>query len=89
MFYRNRWFKRGRIYSDEGFWVACGRDKIIYCEAGRKMTVTTDWSWINVYTVNRWDDDPMNAVDASTQARIVDNIRRAMEWAGYKPELRP
>ena len=42
MFRRGRLFHRGRVYSDEGFYIVYGRDWLVHHERSRKMTVTVD-----------------------------------------------
>jgi hypothetical protein len=86
VFRRGKLWRRGRIYSDEGFSVHIGgRDSIGYFEGNRKMTITVnEGNAVYEETISRWDDEPMLAKSDQEQARIADNIRRAFESQGLK-----
>jgi hypothetical protein len=84
-------FKRGcvrreRIYSDEGFFVAVGKDKLIYSEGERRMSITVEMGsrGFAIYkdTIGRWDDKPSVLVGESERRRIENNVRRALESQG-------
>src|SRR3954462_13128723 len=75
----------GGVYSDEGFYIAYGRDWLVYQERDRKKKLTVDaGKGIAIFTdtVGRWDDDPTNRIDQNERERIIQNIKRALEWQG-------
>ena len=84
MFRRARFWRRGRIYSDEGFSVRTGgRDAISYHEGDRKMTITVVVGYgIYEETIGRWDDNPLEKVGVEERKRIAVNIKRALESQG-------
>jgi hypothetical protein len=86
MFRRRRWLHRGRIDSDEGFYIALGRDLLVYGEGNRRMSVTIDFGadQVNVFqiSIGRWDDNPQVAIGNAERLRIADNIKRAIESQG-------
>lgn len=76
-------FLSGAIESDEGFSVReLGRDRLVYVEGGRRMSITIDNSLGEVVifldSVGRWNDDPGTGIDDETRSRVVENIRRAL-----------
>jgi hypothetical protein len=84
MFRRGRFWRSGRIYSDEGFFVSTGgRDAIVYHEGDRKMTITVnEGNGVYEETIGRWDDNPTQKLGNEERKRIADNIRRAFESQG-------
>ena len=91
--FKTPWYDKASIRSDEGFSLGWGRDWAIYEENGRKLTLTIDVGAgranIFLVTISRWDDNPSDAVDATTQRRIADNVRRALERKGLSTRLEP
>lgn len=86
MFKRGRLLHRDRIYSSEGFFVIAGKDWLVYCEGGRRMTITVEGGshGFAIYdeTIGRWDDSPMSSVSNDERKRIGGNVRRALESQG-------
>lgn len=83
----------GEIVSDEGYSIAFGRGWLAYRRGGRRLEATVDAGGpgvtIFVDTVNRWDDDLSNEIDRKTQALILEDIKKALEWRGLKVDYRP
>jgi hypothetical protein len=90
MFRTRRWFERGRgrIESDEGFSIFISRDAIAYWEGRQKMMVTADLgagqAVLFSASIGRWEGDLNHPVDDATRLRIENNIKRALEWSGWK-----
>jgi hypothetical protein len=93
MFTENKWFHRGRIESSEGFSVGFGRDTVIYRESGRRMAITADIAagQANLFTsgVGGWDDAPSSAVSDDERQKILNNVKRALEFRGLTVNLLP
>jgi hypothetical protein len=91
--FKTPWFNRALIESDEGYSVRWGQDWAIYCEGHRELTLTIDvggsGASIFVGSVTRWDDDSSTTIPADTQMRIVENVRRALEWKRFRVDLVP
>jgi hypothetical protein len=91
--FKTPWYDRALIISDDGYSLRWGQDWAIYQEGGRKLTLTIDvggsGASIFVGSVTRWDDDPSRVIDSSTQGRIVENVRRALESKGLDVQLFP
>jgi hypothetical protein len=91
MFRKGRWTHSNRIYSDEGFFIAVGRDTLIYYEGKRKMTITVEGGFkgfaVYLETIGRWDDDPTHPVDDEKKRQIADAIKRALESQGQSVVL--
>ena len=91
--FKTPWFDRALIESDEGFSVRWGQDWVIYNENGRKLTFTVDigagGANIFVGSITRWDDEPSVQIDSSTQSRIAENARRALDWKGFEVHFFP
>jgi hypothetical protein len=84
MFWRGKFWRRGRIYSDEGYSVSTGaRDAIVYREGNRKMTISVlEGNGVYEETIGRWDDNPTQRIALVDCTRIAENIRRAFESQG-------
>lgn len=91
--FKTPWYDRSLIMSDGGYSLRWGQDWVIYREGNRQLTLTIDvggmGASIFVGSVTRWDDDPSQMIDLSTQARIVENVRRALKSKGFHVELFP
>lgn len=91
--FKTRWYNRGKILSDEGYSIECGQDWLVYQRGSKRMTVTVDLGAreINVFvgTANRWDNDPSTEIDDLTRARVLDDIKRALEWTGLSVRMLP
>lgn len=89
--FRTSWLKPGTILSDEGFSVVPKRDRLIYREAGRSMTITVDMGpkgfTVFVTSIARWDDDPRHMIAPDKVRQIANNIQRALESQGQKVDL--
>ena len=89
--FRTRWFDRAVIHSDEGFSVHPGRDRLVYCEGKRTMTVTVEMGGkgfdVFVVTIGRWDDDPQHRVDESKIGEISERITMALKSRGLDVRL--
>lgn len=91
--FTTRWLKPGTIKSDEGFSVLPKRDRLIYQEANRTMTVNCDMGVrgfaVFISSVGRWDDDPDNSISPKKAQEILNNIRRALESQGQTVDFVP
>jgi hypothetical protein len=91
--FRTSWLRSGTILSDEGFSVLPKRDRLVYREGERAMTVSVDMG-VGVFTVflasiARWHDDPERTITSEKAKEIADNIRRALESQGQKVNFVP
>jgi len=82
---------RNKIISSEGFVVETGRDRLVYQENGRRMTITTEleptgWA-VALDTIARWDDDLSRSIASEERNRIAANIKRALESQGYNASI--
>jgi hypothetical protein len=84
MFWRGKFWRRRRIYSDEGFSVStAARDAIVYREGNRKMTISVlEGNGVYEETIGRWDDNPTQRIANEERTRIAANIRCAFESQG-------
>jgi hypothetical protein len=84
--FRTSWLKPGRILSDGGFSILPKRDRLVYCEVNRTMTVTVDMGvkgfTVFLRSIGRWDDDPGRPIPSEKPQQIADTIRRALESQG-------
>lgn len=87
------WYDRALIKSDDGYSIRWGQDWETYQEGGRQLTLTIDvggsGASILIGSVTRWDDDSTHMIDSTTQSRIIDNVRQALESKGFRVELFP
>ena len=90
MFTKSR-FSSWITNADEGFSVTSGRDFAIYREGSRQLTLTVDndgnSATIFVGSGARWDDDPNVGIDAETQMKIIERVKKALEWSGLQVSL--
>jgi hypothetical protein len=91
--FRRSWLKPGSILSDEGFSILPKRDRLVYFEANRKMTVTVDMGvrgfTVFLGSIARWDGDPERTIPSEKKQQIADNIRRALESQGQTVNFLP
>jgi hypothetical protein len=91
--FRTSWLRPGTILSDERFSVLPKRDRLVYRDGGRTMTVSVDMG-AGVFTVflvsiARWHDDPETTITSEKVKEIADNIRRALESQGQQVKFVP
>lgn len=90
MFARS-WLKPGVILSDEGFSVLPKRDRLVYREGKRTMTVSVDMGnkgfTVFLASIVRWDDGPATSISAEKANDIADKIRRALESQGQQVDF--
>jgi hypothetical protein len=89
--FKTSWFKPGVILSDEGFSVLPKRDRLLYREGKRTMTVTVDMG-VNGFTIflasiARWDDNLGESITPEKAREIAGNIRRALESQEQKVDF--
>lgn len=88
--FKRSWFRRNRVYSDDGFSVeVAGRFAILYREQNRTMSImaemTSDGFVINPNSIGRWEEDPLGlAVGDEKRNEIVANLKRALESQGER-----
>lgn len=78
-----KWYGRGVIHSSEGYSIHPGRDRLVYREGKRSMSITVDMGPnafdVFIESIGRWDDDLEHTVDETTKTEIIERIRKALE----------
>ena len=89
--FKKSWFGSWTTDVDEGFSVRYGRDFAVYREGSRQLTLSIDIggkaATIVVGSGARWDDDPSKSVDTATQMKIIERVKKALEWSGLQVSL--
>jgi len=89
--FRTSWLKPGVVLSDEGFSILPKRDRLLYREGDRTMTVSVDVGprgfTVFLISIARWDDDPGATIAPEKAQEIADNIRRALESQGQEVDF--
>lgn len=82
-----------RIFSAGGIRVgAAGRDRIVYWENGRRMTIAGEplsncGIAICVCTILSWDDGSGELIDEAERSRILENIKAYCKSHGMRLDL--
>jgi hypothetical protein len=81
-----KWYKLGVIYSKDGYSVRPGRDRILYFEDKRVMTINADMGPTQTVifsgSIGRWDEDPSVSVNDQKKQEILKRVRQALESQG-------
>ena len=88
--FKRGFFRRGRIYSDEGYSVGVfDRSRLTYRENGRRMTIAgellTNGFVVYLATIGPWDNG--DDIDENKRFQIADRVQRALGWRGMRIDL--